>query len=103
MIGTLENKYGSHEKMLIFGTTALCPLNNQIDYYDVKVQYAPNDFIIEDLSFKDFLKDGFEEPMFMEEFGKMLYDLIKELIEPRYLCVILRDKTGPLERECVFD
>jgi 7-cyano-7-deazaguanine reductase len=87
--------------------TAWCPYEGTTDYYTLHLEYWPEKYALELMSYRDYLQTFRDEEIGHEEFAQKVYDDLVALLEtewlrlnveapPRYgLNVILRHQTDP--------
>ena len=68
--------------------TCLCPRSGYPDFAVIKITYVPDKFIVELKSLKLYLNSFRDTAISHEKSSNLIFDTIKEKLEPRYLQVI---------------
>jgi len=87
--------------------TAWCPYEGTADYYTLRIEYWPDGYAVELMSFRDYLQTFRDEEIGHEEYAKQVYDDLVTVLEPEWLRLVveapprygldmtLRHQTGP--------
>ena len=69
--------------------TCVCPINDQPDYYQVRIEYSPNQLCIESKSLKLYLMHFRDMKLFCEDLAVIIRDKVVETVHPKYCKVAL--------------
>lgn len=65
--------------------TAWCPYEGTADYYTVQLEYWPDGYIVELMSYRDYFQTFRDEEIGHEAFAQRVYDDLLALLEPEWL------------------
>jgi 7-cyano-7-deazaguanine reductase len=86
-IDTLENKHKESRYVCIHEfpeLTAVCPVTRLPDFYTIRIEYEPDDRLIELKSFKLYLNRFREKEILHEEITNVILDKLIRSISPRW-------------------
>jgi 7-cyano-7-deazaguanine reductase len=69
--------------------TCVCPINEQPDYYQVRIEYTPDTLCVESKSLKLYLMHFRDLRLFCEDLAVIIRDKVVETIHPKYCKVSL--------------
>ena len=69
--------------------TCICPINEQPDYYQVRIEYTPNKHCVESKSLKLYLMHFRDMHLFAEDLAVIIRDKVVETVQPKYCKVAL--------------
>jgi 7-cyano-7-deazaguanine reductase len=69
--------------------TCVCPINDQPDYYQVRIEYTPDKLCVESKSLKLYLMHFRDMKLFCEDLAVIIRDKVVETIHPKYCKVSL--------------
>ncbi len=69
--------------------TCICPINEQPDYYQVRIEYTPNKLCVESKALKLYLMHFRDMHLFAEDLAVIIRDKVVETIQPKYCKVSL--------------
>jgi len=87
--------------------TAWCPYEGTADYYTLRLEYWPDEYAVELMSFRDYFQTFRDEEIGHEEFAGRVYDDLLAVLDPEWLRLVvdappryglnmtLRHQTGP--------
>ena len=87
--------------------TAWCPYEGTADYYTIELEYWPDEYVVELMSYRDYMQTYRDQNIGHEEFAASVYDDLTTLLEPEWLRLTvtappryglnltLRHQTGP--------
>ncbi|WP_121821478.1 hypothetical protein [Halostella salina] len=87
--------------------TAWCPYEGTADYYEVTLEYCPDEYVVELMSYRDYMQTFRDREIGHEEFAAEVYDDLLTLLDPEWLRLTveapprygleltLRHQTGP--------
>lgn len=91
--------------------TAWCPYEGTADYYELALEYQPDEHALELMSYRDYLQTFREETIGHEALAKRVSDDLQALLDPRWLGLTvhappryglemrIRHQTGPKPTE----
>lgn len=65
--------------------TAWCPYEGTADYYTVKLEYWPDEYVVELMSYRDYMQTYRDQNIGHEEFAASVYEDLRALIDPEWL------------------
>jgi NADPH-dependent 7-cyano-7-deazaguanine reductase QueF len=69
--------------------TAWCPYEGTADYYTVRLEYWPDEYAVELMSYRDYFQTYRDAEIGHEEFASRVYAHLLELLEPRWLRLVV--------------
>ena len=85
--------------------TCVCPINDQPDYYQMRIEYVPEKLCVESKSLKLYLMHFRDMKLFCEDLAVIIRDKVVETVQPRYCKVSLTQNVRGgivIEAESVF-
>lgn len=85
---TLDNKHKSHRYVCVHEfpeLTAVCPVTRLPDFYVIKVEYEPDERLVELKSFKLYLNKFRDREILHEEITNEIVDQLIRSINPRWI------------------
>ncbi len=65
--------------------TAWCPYEGTADYYTVCIEYSPDEYALELMSYRDYLQTFRDEEIGHEEFAQRVFEDLVSLLDPKWL------------------
>ena len=69
--------------------TCVCPINDQPDYYQARIEYTPDKLCVESKSLKLYLMHFRDMNLFCEDLAVIIRDKVVETVHPKYCKVSL--------------
>ncbi len=85
-------EFTTYVSMISDEVTALCPITEQPDWYDVKIGYAPNLLCLESKTLKLYLHSLREQGMFVEALATKILKDIRDVLAPHSMKVDIIQK-----------
>ena len=92
---TFSNQHPNRQYTVILETdefTAVCPMTGQPDFATIRVEYIPNERIVESKSFKLYIWSFRNEGIFHEHVTNVILDDLVEALDPHW-CRVTGDFT----------
>jgi len=70
--------------------TSICPITRLPDFYTFQLIYEPNTKLIELKSLKYYLADFRNDELYHEELANIIFDALKNVIEPKWIFICLK-------------
>jgi 7-cyano-7-deazaguanine reductase len=68
--------------------TAWCPYEGTADYYTLRLEYCPEEYAVELMSFRDYLQTFRDEEIGHEEYVERVYEDLRTVLEPEWLRLV---------------